>query len=1030
MRLSDFSVKNYQFTIVVFGMLVAIGINATMNIPRSEDPIIPIPIYIITAIYPGASPTDLEQLVVEPIEDAIYELDDVKTIKTSIEDGVAVVRAEFESGVDADDKYDEVLREMNVVRPDLPADLLDFDVLQASATNVQVVQAALVSERATYRALEDAAERLREQFERVPGVKDAETWAHPAREVRVSIDLQKMARFGILPGQVVGALQANNTAIPGGAVDVGPRKFNIKTSGNYRSLEDIRRTVVAGDAGHVVLLQDVADVAWDYGDATYVGRYNGRRAVFVSATMKEGQNIFAVRDGLYAEMDRFEPGLPPAIALERGFDQSVNVSKRLDRLTMDFGIAIALVLLTLLPLGFRASLIVMISIPLSLAIGIALLFFTGFSINQLSIVGFVIALGLLVDDSIVVVENITRYLREGYSRRDAAILATKQISVAVVGCTATLIFAFVPLLVLPGASGDFIRSMPVAVVYAVLGSLLVSLTIIPFLASLLLKREEQAEGNRVLQVTNRVIEGSYSRLLNLSLVHPKTTLAVAGVLFAGSLTLVPAIGFSLFPKAGIPQFLLVVETPDGSSLSATDETARFVEGVLASRPEVRYFMTNVGKGNPFIYYNNFPSNERTNVAEVLVELHRFDPKTTPAFFDTLRTVFAAYPGARIVLKEFEQGPPIEAPIAVRLLGPDLDTLRVVAARVEDLVAATPGARDVSNPVLVSKTDLKVDVNRTKAGLFGVLPADVDRVVRMSVAGYAAGEFREADGDEYPITVRLPVPASGNGLRRQQLEALDRVYVPSTTGAQVPLRQVATVRFEGSSPTIQRHNRERAVTITAYTRTGYNTAEVTTRVREQLDRMALPPGYRVAFGGEVESQQESFGGLGTAILVAVFSILAILVLEFRTFRSTLIVASVIPLGLVGGLLGLFLSGYTLSFMAAIGFVALIGIEIKTSILLVDFTNELRQEGLSLDEAIQKAGEIRFLPIVLTTLTAIGGLLPLALQGSSLYSPLAIVIIGGLISSTLLARLVTPVMYKLLAPPVAPVTPAPGLQAVPA
>ena len=296
--------------------------------------------------------------------------------------------------------------------------------------------------------------------------------------------------------------------------------------------------------------------------------------------------------------------------------------------------------------------------------------------------------------------------------------------------------------------------------------------------------------------------------------------------------------------------------------------------------------------------------------------------------------------------------------------------------------------------------------------------EVDRTVRIALAGVSAGRFREADGDEHPITVRLPAPGGA-----ASLDALDAVYVAGANGDGVPLRQVASIAFEAGPPSIQHYDRQRAVTVTAYTRTGYTTDRVTRGVLAALDSLRLPDGYLVTAAGEIESRQESFGGLGAAIAVAVFGVLAILVLEFGTFRSTLIVASVIPLGVVGGVLALLLSGYTLSFTAVIGFVALVGIEIKNSILLVDFTNQLRAAGTALDDAIAEAGEIRFLPIVLTSLTAIGGLLPLALQGSSLYSPLAVVIIGGLVSSTLLSRLVTPVMYKILAPPVAP-APAPA------
>jgi multidrug efflux pump subunit AcrB len=317
---------------------------------------------------------------------------------------------------------------------------------------------------------------------------------------------------------------------------------------------------------------------------------------------------------------------------------------------------------------------------------------------------------------------------------------------------------------------------------------------------------------------------------------------------------------------------------------------------------------------------------------------------------------------------------------------------------------------VDNPVRIRRTDLRVMVDRAKAGMLGIPTLEIDRTLRLGIAGVEAGVLREADGDARDVVVRLA------GSVRAQPADLDRLYVASNGGRLTPLRQVADVRFEADVPEIRRVDRERAVTVSSFVRTGYNTDRVTRAALATLGSTRLPAGYRLVAAGEVESREESFGGIGTAVIVATFLILAVLVLEFRTFRGTLIVASVIPLGLAGGLAALFLTGNTLSFTALIGFVALVGIEIKTSILLVDYTNQLRAGGMALEDAIRRAGEVRFLPIVLTSMTAIGGLLPLALQGEALYAPLAWVIIGGLVSSTLLSRVVTPVLYQLWPPAV--------------
>jgi multidrug efflux pump subunit AcrB len=1011
MRLTAFAVKNWQFTVVLFVMLVALGLTSLLTIARGEDPPIDFPTFTIVAVYPGASAGDLERLVVKQLEDTLHGLDDVRSISSNIRPGVARVQVEFEPNQDAVKKYDDVVREVNALRTTLPAEVARLDIYKATTLDVNIVQVALVSPLASYATLDSLGEALEDRLTALPGVRTAQRWGAPQRQVHVDLDLGRLAALRLPVGQVLDAIGGESADIPGGNVDVGRRSFSVRSSGSYETLDQVRGTVVRGGNGRLVRVGDVARVGWGSADSTYRARFNGRRAIFVTATQRAGTTVGAVRDRIYASLDRFATTLPPGITLHRGFDQAANVSHRLGRLGEDFLIALALVLLTLLPLGGRAALVVMISIPLSLATAVTALAWTGFTLNQLSIVGMVIALGLLVDDSIVVVENITRYRRAGHSRIQAAILATQQIWVAVLGATATLVFAFVPLLFLPGGPGRYIRSLPVAVVFAVLASLVVSLTVIPWLASLLLGKDEGPEGNRFLRAFERGIHATYAPVLDHALNRPRRTLLLAAGFVVASFALVPVVGFSLFPKAETPQFHVDITAPEGAGIVATDSAARFAERVLGRTPGLRAIYTSVGHDNPRVYYNVASRTDDPRIGQLFVLLDHYHTTTTPRLLDSLRTELARYPGAEIALREYENGPPIDAPIAMRVEGPDLDSLRAIAGRVEHILRATSGTEFVTNPVRLARTDLRVAIDRGKAGLFGIPTVEIDRTVRLGLVGLEAGKLREGAGDARPIVVRLARAG------RASPNELERVYVSSYNGSLAPVSQVADVTFERAVSEIQRHNRVRSVTVTSNVRTGYNTDRVTRQVLRALGAVTPPSGYRIVPAGEIESRQDSFGDMGGAIIVATFVILAILVLEFRTFRSTLIVASVIPLGMAGGVIALLLAGQTLSFAATIGFVALIGIEIKTSILLVDLTNRLRAEGMSLEDAIRKAGEVRFLPIVLTSLTAIGGLLPIALQGSGLYAPLAWVIIGGLVSSTLLARVVTPVFYKLLRPAVA-------------
>ena len=818
-----------------------------------------------------------------------------------------------------------------------------------------------------------------------------------------------------MPNQVIQALQSENANIPAGLIDVGERSFSLQSSGAFRNLDAVRDTVISQTSGHLLRVRDIATVDWADQPLSYVGRYNGTRAVFVTANQKDGYNVIDVQRNIDATLARFAKGLPKRIKLERGFAQSENVDRRLGRLYADFGIAIALVLLTLLPLGLRAAGIVMLSVPLSLAIGLAALYFLDYSLNQITISGFVLSLGLLVDDSIVVVENIARHLRMGYSRAEAALAGTRQIFEAIIGCTATLVFAFLPLAVLPGGPGKFIRVLPVTIMATILGSLFVALFFIPFMASRLLGRADGKPGdehaNPLLQRLMAAIHRYYRPALHACLARPRTTVATAlggAALASGALFLF--MGSSLFPKADTPQFLIGIETPNGSSLAATTAAVDFTEQRLAAHPEVRSWFSNIGHGNPQIYYNHIVRNDSANYAELFVQLKRYDSRQTPKLLEQLRRELGSHAGARIQVREFVQGTPIPAPISIRVLGPELDGLRDLGATVQHAIESVPGTRDVTNPLRVARTNLRLVPDSQKASLLGVPTVEFDRAVRLAVSGLPAGSFKAADGQQYPIIVRTPTGT------RTDFSALERIRVPTMGGASLPLSQLATPEFVKAPTRIQHYMRQRSVVIDSQVLPGYNTAAVTRAVLDKLNSLDWPRGYSYSVGGEAESSREAFGGIGVAIIVALFGIFAILVLEFGDYRSTLIVLTVVPLGIVGGLLMLLITGNDISFTAAVGLVALIGIEIKNSILLVDFTNQLRVQGVPLDDAIEQAGETRFLPILLTSATAIGGLLPLALQGAGLYSPMAWAIIGGLLTSTLLARLVTPVVYRLIPPPV--------------
>lgn len=1016
MNFNQFFVKNYQFTLIIFLAALILGINSLLNMPRSEDPPFGAPIFSVVAIYPGTNPTDMEELVVDPIEEELYKLGDIKKINTTIRDGLMVMLVEFNYEVNVDTKNNDVIREINKLRPDLPDGLLRLDVHRAASSDVAILQTALISETASMAELEAEAEKLEKNLERIKDLKWVKIQGVPGREVKIQLDLEKMSTLKLGLNQVLSLIQANNLNIPGGDIDLGSRKYNIKTTSDFKSIDEIKQTVVHSTPnGHIVKLHEIANIYLSEDDNDHIARQNGRRAVWVITAMKDKKNIISTRAAIEQELNAFRSNLPTHITMEQAFDQEVGVRNRLSGLGRDFAIAIFLVLLTLLPLGTRASLVVMISIPLSLSIGLFLLNLFGYTLNQLSIVGMVIALGLLVDDSIVVVENIERYMRGGISAKQAATSATNHILVAIIGCTATLILAFLPLANLPEGSGDFIRSMPMAVMLTVLASLFVSITIIPFLSSIFLKGHEQAshqEGNIFFRAFKNYINTPYQHLLKWCIKHPVITLLSAALIFGASFLLIPQLGFSLFPASEKPILTVDVETEPGSNLAHTDKLVRRIEQFILQQPGVVSLSSNVGKGNPRIYYNEFQRESSSNFGQIMIylEKHAQEPEIV-AFADSLRVDLAAFPGAKIEVKRFQQGPPITAPIELRIIGQNLDTLKSLSAKIEKLAKDMPGSLYVRNDLKYESTDLRIEIDKQKAGLYGLHSAEIAKTVRLAIAGMDMGHLRTAESDEYDLVVTI-APNTANAL-----ENFDHIEITSASGVLVPLKNIAKISLVPSPPVIRHFNKERYSLVSSFVATGYNTDQITTDIEQKIqNEIKLPPDYRVVAAGERESREESFAGLGTIIILTFFGLLAILILEFRTFKSILIVFSVIPMGFIGALVALWITGETLSFVATVGIIALAGIEIKNSILMVDYTNALRTQGMSLYEAVMDGAETRFLPILLTSMTAIGGMTPLVLERSPLISPLAIVLIGGLISSTLLSRLVTPVLYYLIPPKV--------------
>ncbi len=1004
MRLPKIAIDNSRFTIMVVILLSIFGINAVVNMPKSEDPPVSKPGASIFVIYPGAGPEDLEQLVIDPIEETLNELDDIKSLNSRAEDGLATINIEFLAGSDPDEKYSDVNEKVNSVASQLPDEILRMETMKWSISDTNFMQIALVSETDEYRDLEKYADRLKRKLSRIKNIKRAAIFGFPKQEIRVALDLEKMASMKIPLNRVMGAIRSANRNIPGGTVDSGGRRFNVETSGSFESLREIEETIVHSEGTKVVYLKDIAAVYLDYEDPKHLARFNKVPAVFVTVTQKENTNLFDIVNQLHPQVEEFAAKLPPSIKLYYVHDQSGSVEARLRDFFINLVQGIILVgIVIFLSIGMRGSIIVMTAIPFSLLMGLGFLDLSGYGLQQISISGLVITLGLLVDNAIVVTENISRFRAMGDNRLDAAIKGTSQIGWAIVSATATTILAFLPIAMMQDVSGEFIRSMPLTVIYTLTASLLVALAITPLMSTRLLKSNPPG---RIRRGLDRFIENRYRRWLAYSLQNPKAIVTAALVVFVASLALFPLVGVSFFPKTDKNVFFINVEAPSGTSLDKTDAIANEIESILERQPEVAFFTANTGRSNPRIYYNIIEKRDRSNIGQFFVQLK--DSVTLPQATDLtqrLRDIFSRYPKAKLEIKELEQGPPVNAPVEIKIQGEKMEMIKKIAGDVERLFRQTDGLINIGNPMDTARTDLKIHINRDKAGMHGILLDEIDRSVRMAISGIPVSQYRDAEGNDYDIVVRSAFEG------KVGLDVFDRIFLASVTGELIPLKQVAAVELSTNSSLINHFNLQRSATVSADVSRGYSVQELTAGVIDKLDRYHWPEGYYYEVWGEKKNQDESFGGMGDAIFLAIIAIFAVLVLQFRSFVQPLIVYAALPLSIIGVILGLLVTGYTFSFTAFVGLTSLVGIVVNNSIILVDYTNQLRKEGKEIAAALQEAGETRFTPIILTTLTTVGGLLPLTLRGGDLWAPMGWTIIGGLLTSTFLTLIVVPVLYRL-------------------
>jgi multidrug efflux pump subunit AcrB len=1001
-----------QVTLVLSVMLFAAGLYSLFTMPRREDPKITIHTGIVAAVYPGATSREVEDQVTRKIEERLFRFSEVRRDKTfsTTRNGMVVINVDLDKSIkDSDEFWSKLRLDMAQLKATgLPAGVIG-PVVDSDFGDTVAVLIAVHGGNYGPRELKGYAQTVETALRAIPAVSKIKRIGDQKEEIDIGTSSERLAQYGVNPLKVMGALQGRNTVQYAGRVPAEQSKVPIDSGGRLQTEDQIRRVIVdVSPNGQPVTIGDLATVERVYKDPTEYARIGGEQSILLAVEMHEGNNIVDFGNTLRATLKSVQANLPPDVKLDLVADQPRVVSERIGDFFGEFGIAIvAVILVTLLLLPMRVALVSAIAIPVSVSMTFAMLNACGIELQQVSISALIVVLGMVVDNAIVIVDNYVELLDRKTPIDEAAERCATEMAVPVLTATLAIIAAFIPLLMLTGPVGEFIRSLPIAVAISLATSFVVAMLLTPLMARFFIRKglrdHEQEDAGKPRKLTPLDhMQKQYNRVIVWAMQNKRAVLVssvlavVAGI---GILLLVPRL---LFPLAERNQFVMDVWLPEGAKIEATDAAVRRIEAVLKQEPQVKMYTSFLGESAPRFYYNVNPQAPAANYAQILVNTNNV--KETPRLVEQLRQRLPEVaPEAKVFVKELQQGQIMEAPVEVRISGDDIPTLETLGNRVEEIYRHTPGATYIHTDWHEDAWQVGLNVREEVANRMGLTNAAIAQQLAAGFEGAPVTTFWEGDRD-VNVVLRLD-PAD-----RQSFQNVSDTYVMSpVTGAKIPLAAVASLTSEWQPGRIVRRNGVRTLTVRAFPGDHRLASEILGDARKQLDAMQLPPGYRIEFGGEYENQQETFGEMRNALITSLVLIFLILLFQFRTLVDPLIVMAAFPLALPGAALGLLITHNTFGFTAFIGIISVGGLVVRNSIILIDYIHERMKNGVELEAAALEAGERRLRPIFLTSAAAAVGVIPMILSGSSLWSPLASVIAFGLLGSMFFTLVAIPVLF---------------------
>ncbi|WP_411345474.1 efflux RND transporter permease subunit [Paenibacillus sp. WLX1005] len=1008
-------VQKRKITLLFFVMLIIFGAAQLMGLPKQLMPDVVVKTAIVTTTYAGASPDLMEQTVTEVLEQKIKEVTDLKTISSTSGNGISSITVQAEDSADAKDTWNELRRKVEDAQAELPADA-DTPVVNDNLTQTFVQSFAIYGKtKEDIYGLSDLMNTWRDQLRSVPGITDVEIQGIPDQQVRIDADMAKLQQYGIPWGTVMQAIQSENNRVPTGNFTYADRTYQLTVdkATDYNTLKNI--VVSQTEAGIPVYLKDVADVQLVKATESYLSYYNGTPSISLDISSQTGSDVPTMNQRLTAKMDTLKKTLPANIKIESLFAQNDEVNKSYNNLIKEMAIAIAaVILICTLGMNWLTAAFVALAIPISIALGMIFLPQLGITLNQITIVGLIIVLGILVDDAVVVNDNIERRLSTlGENPTDAALKGTKEVAISIITATLATIAAFLPLMVLQGDMGAFIRPIPTIISLCMLASMIMSLSIIPIFRQWY--EERQLERGRrhvdkpagLLGKQIQAVSNGYAHRLMPKVLKRPLIVAIVGLLvstFAYGLAAFTPI--ELFPTSEDPQITINVNMPSGTSLEETDKTVHSMAAWLKKQPEVENMAYASGGAAPQLFTNlSALAGGGTNTGQILIT-GKHDMKveqTTDKWSDQLE---ADYPGIQTSVSGTAVGVSVGKPVSIRILGDNLEEIRSLSNEIKQIISDTPGTYGISDSLGIDNYALDFVVNKQAMDRYKVSYNNLTQTLLMMGSGMSVGDFD--NGDDL-VDMKLYIKGSQTA---NPTALLQQTNVTNSAGTQIPLSQIVEMKPKFTVQQIDRYNLQRVNTIEADVN-GRTATEVMQEITPKLQQMNFPEGYTYEIGGETSDQADTFGDLGKLFVVAVFLIFILIVIQFYSLSIPLIIMTTVYLAAAGGILGLFLTRTPIGFMSVMGIIALAGIVVRNGIVLIEFIEDARREGMELKEAVIMAASARFRPILLTSLTAIVGMIPIATIGELLFRPLGVVIIFGLIFSTILTLFVVPSLYMVVA-----------------